>query len=114
MATANEIFRRRVAGSGALAVAVVVGTLAFGTLANSCQSNPTQPSPSISPGIAESTGPGPADSAPPLGTMIPSVEPGTSPTAPTDGAPMPTLRLPTAQPPPGEPGATIEVPPPIR
>ena len=114
---------RRVVGFVILAVAIVIGTLAFGTLMASCQ--PSGPQPTTSPGAtatdsgtvptatASYSTPLPAGSGDvlPSGSGLPSPGPSSAPTA--SQGPAPTILPPRTQAP-GEPGPSIQIPPPIR
>ena len=118
----NEISRRRVAGFVVLGIAILVGTLLFGYLMSGCQATPVpSPEASLEASAPPSLTAAPSASADPLFTATPGATASFPPTVPTSTDASPTidpartLAPPTAAPPPpGEPGPSILVPPPIR
>ena len=112
----DTISGRRVAGFMVLALAMLIGALAIGsilsgqppiddaTATRNAQASPGQPS-----GLAAT--PTVAPTAP-LASAMSSASPTASAAATT--APTPTFRAPTVTQRPAEPGPSIQVPPPIR
>jgi hypothetical protein len=113
--------QRRVVGLAVILGAALVTLFVIGTLMASCQASP---GPSAQP--TASGAPSPGEPVPNGSTS--SLAPSSSPAGSAEGSPVPrgsfpapstplagaTSALPTLPPEPGEPGSTIEIPPPIR
>jgi hypothetical protein len=116
----ESTYRRRGVGIAFILVAAIVALVVVGTLMASCQ---TMPAPSAQP--SNSSAPASGESAPPVSAS--PAEPSTSPDASTGASPAPrdsfgapggptpvsTFVFVTPPPGPGQPGSSIEIPPPI-